>query len=272
MVYGVHLSKADCPTPDKADAALKHRYQSTVGAMIYAMNGTRPDIAYAVTKLSQFSSNPGVIHWQALKHLGRYLKGTQDYCITYRAVAQSSMPPLLGYCDSDWAENVDHRRSVTGYAFLLCHGAVSWQSRTQQTVATSSTQAEYMAATEATKEAMWWRMFFKAINKHNEGPTVICSDNQGSIALAKNPEHHRRTKHIDVQYHFVREQVAGKTVVFKFVPSIEMAADVLTKALPNPRHRLVVRMLGVDTLQSSLSGSVGVDRQPRLQSTNEVQR
>jgi hypothetical protein len=106
----------------------------------------------------------------------------------------------------------------------------------------------------------------------NNQRNVICFDNQGSIALAKNPEHHRRTKHIDVQYHFVREQVAGKTVVFKFVPSIEMAADVLTKALPNPRHRLVVKLLGVDTLQSSLSGSVGVDRQPRLQSTNEAQR
>ena len=120
-----------------------------------------------------------------------------------------------------------------------------------------------MAATEATKEAMSWRMFLSAIKKHNEGPTVLCSDNQGSIALSKNPQHHRRTKHIDVQYHFVREQVAGKTVVFKFVPSTDMAADVLTKALPKPRHGAVVRMLGVDTLQSSLSGSV--DSQPRLQ-------
>ena len=92
--------------------------------------------------------------------------------------------------------------------------------------------------------------------------TVLCSDSEGSIALSKNPERHRRTKHIDVQYHFVREQVAAETVVFKFVPSAEMAADVSTKALP-PRHDAMVRMLGVGTLQSILSGSV--DRQPRLQ-------
>jgi hypothetical protein len=165
-------------------------------------------------------------------------------------------------------EEAKHRYQSAVGAIIYAMSGIrpdSSHSPTQQTVATSSTQPEYMAATEATKEAMWWRMFFKAIKKHNEGPTVICSDNQGSIALSKNPEHHRRTKHIDVQYHFVREQVAGKTVVFKFVPSIEMAADVLTKALPNPRHRLVIKVLGVDTLQSSLSGSVDVDRQPRLQ-------
>jgi hypothetical protein len=89
------------------------------------MNGTRPDIAYAVTRLSQFSSNPGDVHWHALKHLGRYLKGTENYCITYRAGPQSTTPSLLGYCDSDWAENVDNRRSVTGYVFLLCQTAVS---------------------------------------------------------------------------------------------------------------------------------------------------
>jgi hypothetical protein len=180
-----------------------------------------------------------------LKHLCRYLESTKNYCITYRAGPPYSTPSLLGFCDSNWAENVDDRRSVIGYAFLLYQAAVSWQSRTQQIVATSSTQAEYMAATEATKEAMSWPDVPQSSKKHSESSTALFSDSQGSIALSKNPEHHRRTKHIDVQYHFVREQGAAKTVVFNFVPSADMAAHVLTKALRKPRHDAVVRMLGL---------------------------
>ena len=202
------LTKADSPAPGSAtDAAFVRLYQSAVGAIMYAMLGTRPDIAYAVTALSQFNSNPGQSHWSAVKHVLRYLCGTIDHKLTYGPVTAEDFTslslPLHGYSDSDWGSDSDDRRSVTGYVFMLGGAAVSWQARKQTTVALSSVEAEYMAATQATKEAMWWRSVLVELGHRIDGPTVIHSDSQGSIALSKNPEHHARSKHIDIRHHFV---------------------------------------------------------------------
>jgi hypothetical protein len=242
---GTRLSKRDCPPPDKQNETVTRQYQAAVGAITYAMIATRPDIAYAVTALSQFNSNPGPAHWKALKRLGRYLRGTINYSITYRAVPGKSLPSVLGYCDSDWGADVDDRRSISGWAFLLCGAAISWQAKKQPTVALSSVEAEYMASTQATKEAMWLRTFLSSIGQLTEGPTIIRCDSQGSIDMGKNPEYHARSKHIDIQHHFVREQVAAKTVQFVHVSSEAMAADVLTKPLPRPRHQQTITLLGV---------------------------
>jgi transposase InsO family protein len=260
------LTKADCPPPGSpTDAAFTRLYQSAVGAIMYAMLGTRPDIAYAVTALSQFNSNPGQPHWSAVKHVLRYLRGTIGYKLTYGPDAAvggftspkvgpltSSSLPLYGYSDSDWGSDPDDRRSVTGYVFMLGGGAVSWQARKQTTVALSSVEAEYMAATQATKEAMWWRSVLVELGHHVNGPTVIHSDSQGSIALTRNPQHHARSKHIDIRHHFVREQVAVGTVTLQYIPTEDMLADVLTKSIPRDKHARLVVAMGLHSSPSAV--------------------
>ena len=128
-------------------------YQSAVGSLMYAMLGTRPDISFAVGAVSQYSSNPGELHWRAVKRIFRYLKGTVGHSLEYKR----SDKIVHGYSDADWAGNIDNRRSTTGYAFLMNGGAVSWASKQQPTVALSTTEAEYMALAQATKEAVWIR-------------------------------------------------------------------------------------------------------------------
>jgi Reverse transcriptase (RNA-dependent DNA polymerase) len=250
---GAILSKDDCPTTDTADAAFIRRYQSAVGAIMYAMLGTRPDIAFAIMALSQFCSNPGLPHWTAVNHLLHYLAGTVDYQLTYASDRQQPLS-LFGFCDSDWASNQDDRRSVTGYVFMLGGGAVSWQAKKQTTVALSSVEAEYMAASQATKEALWWRMLLRELGTSATSATSLLSDSQGSIALSKNPEHHARSKHIAIRHHFVREQVAAGTIELRYISTDDMAADVLTKPLTHVKHRRLLPMLG---LHSALS-AVGV--------------
>ena len=148
---------------------------------MYAMLGTRPDIAFAVTALSQFS-NPGQLHWAAVKRVLRYLRGTAGYQLTYGAghggpsSDRTRSFDLHAYCDSDWGTNPDDRRSVTGYVFMLGRGAVSWQAQKQSAVALSSVEAEYMASTQAVKEAMWWRTFLLELGLPANGATTVRSD------------------------------------------------------------------------------------------------
>jgi hypothetical protein len=257
---GAVLSKDDCPEPATPDITFVRQYQSAVGAVMYAMLGTRPDIAYAVTALSQFCSNPGQPHWNSLRRVLQYLRGTTDYRLTYGPqsnAADSRMAQsltLYGYCDSDWASDKDDRRSVTGYAFILGGGTVSWQAKKQHTVALSSVEAEYMAASQAAKEALWLRALLRELGMHTSSPTTLCSDSQGSIALSKNPEHHARSKHIDIRHHFIREQVAAGSINLVYVPTEDMAADVLTKPLNRTKHFRMLDILGV----TSASSAVGV--------------
>ena len=151
---------------------------------MYAAMGTRPDILYSTTALSQFLQCPTRPHWVAVKRVLRYLKGTQHAQLVYQAPADGSDCPLAvhGYSDSDWGNDVSDRRSVTGWVFLLYGCAVSWQSRKQRSTALSSVEAEYMATAAATKEAVWWRRFLTELGLPPPGPTLIYSDSQGSIA------------------------------------------------------------------------------------------
>jgi hypothetical protein len=218
-------------------------YQSAIGSLMYAMLGTRPDIAYAVGAVSQYCSNPGRGHWTAVKRILRYLKGTMNFSLEYKGTNEQ----LIGYSDADWAGNIDDRRSTTGYVFLVADGAVSWNSRKQPTVALSTTEAEYMALAHATKEGVWIRRFLSEIGLGSpcQKPTPIYSDNQGSIALVKNPVNHARTKHIDIKHHFVREKTEGGQVQVIFCGTEEMVADVLTKGLSKERHQYLSRRMGL---------------------------
>ncbi|XP_068674749.1 uncharacterized protein [Montipora foliosa] len=192
------------------------------------MTCTRPDICWVVTKLSQFLVAPMKGHWIALKPVLRYLKGTLDFELCYRKCDDGLT--LIGYSDADWASSTDDRRSISGYCFSLNRAGphISWKSRKQPTVALSSCEAEYIALAAAVQEGMYLTQMVKDIGEVS-GPVLIFEDNQGTIALSKNPVNQRRSKHIDVRYHFVRSaQNAGK-IIIKYCPTAEMVADVMTK-------------------------------------------
>jgi hypothetical protein len=208
-------------------------YIDLVGSLMYAMVATRPHLTFAVGSLGKFSAAPRLQHWNAAKHVLHYVKATLDYGITF---GNKAMSDLHGYCDADWAGDVDTRRSATGYVFKIAGGAVSWSSKRQPTVALSTTEAEYMSATQATKEARWLRQLLQDLGQRQESATPIRCDSQGAIALIGNPVHHARTKHIDIQHHFVREQLAAGIVKFDYCPTEEMIADVLTKSVPRNVH------------------------------------
>ena len=242
MDTSVHLVKAD--EGFQASDHERTRYQSAVGSLMYAMMGTRADVAFAVSVISRFASNPDDSHWKACKRVFRYLRGSLEYNLTFSGPLQ----PLVGYTDADWAGDHDTRRSTSGFTFSLGSGVISWQSKRQPTVALSSCEAEYMGQTQATKEAIWLRKLLSQLDESYEEPaaTVIFGDNQGAIALAKNPEFHARTKHIDIQHHFVRERVASGEVTMRFVPTSDQIADGLTKALCRDKFETFRRALGLE--------------------------
>ena len=141
--------------------------------------------------------------------------------------------------------------------FFVGEGAISWNSKRQPTIALSTTEAEYMATTQAAKEAIWLRQLLADVGFTQDMASPIASDNQGSIALAKNPKHHSRTKHIDVQHHFIREKVEMEEIELRYCPTQEMVADVLTKALAKDRHETLTRAMGIVSFDTTQSGSVG---------------
>ena len=219
-------------------------YQSIIGSLMYAMVETRPGIAFAVGRLSQFNTNPTEQHLKAVKHVLRYLKGTLDLGITY-----GGNDSLLGYTDADWAGDLERRKSTGGYLFTLYGGAVSWSSKRQTTVALSSCEAEYMAQTQSSKEAISNNRLIKELDLDGSltanGPIKIRADNQGAIHLSKDPKYHSRTKHIDVQWHYVRDQVESGAVDFEYCPTDHMAADGLTKPLERVKFQRFVYMVGL---------------------------
>ena len=252
LSLGTFLSKKDSPpTPPAVPVTIKgHTYASVVGALMYAMMGTRPDLAYSVGYLSRFSSNPGLAHVTALKHVLRYLAGTSDYQLVYGTSQRNESSPsrpfqVYGYCDSDYAACVDDRLSVAGWVFLAAGGATSWQSQKQKSIALSTVEAEYMAACAACKEAVWQTAVWGQAGLSSDDPMVILSDSQGAMALAKNPEHHARSKHIDVRYHYVRRVVADGAVRLEYVASADQAADQLTKPLSKPQHDRCLAAMGI---------------------------
>lgn len=216
-------------TPDMgaplADAA---RYQQMVGKLIF-LTHTRVDICYAVSVVSRFMQCPQEPHAQAVKHVFRYLKGTSDLALCYRKGENND---LYGYTDADWAADAYDRKSTTGFVFFLGQSPITWNSRKQPTVALSSTESEYMAVTEGTKEVVWLRRLLGEIHIQNLlDSTPIYGDNQGSINLAHNPVYHGRTKHIEVRHHFIREKIVSGEVNLDYIPTTEQLADILTKPL-----------------------------------------
>ena len=224
-------------------------YQSMVGSLLYAAMATRPDIAQAVGAVSKFNSKPSEAHLTAVKRILRYLKGTVDLALKYRKVEDGS---LTGYSDADWGGDSDNRHSTTGNLFLMGGGAISWLSKKQAIVALSTSEAEYIALSSATQEAVWLRRLLTDLRVVKE-PVVLMEDNQGAIAIARNPIAHARTKHIDIRYHYIREAVHSGMIVLHYCPTSEMIADLLTKPLSKAlfeRLRLAMGM-GIPPVQSA---------------------
>ena len=211
------------------ESQITKKYQSLIGSLMYAMCGTRPDIAYGVSTLSRFNRNPSSEHYNAAIRILKYLEGTKNIGILYGSKESNA---ILGYSDAAYGDDKDSRQSTAGYAFLCWGGVIAWKSKLQKTVATSSTDSEYMALGQAVKEALWIKGLVSELGfKEGNATMTILSDSMGGIDLAKTTKHHDRTKHIDIRHHFLREHIENKNVELIHVKTEFMWADTLTKPL-----------------------------------------
>ncbi|KIO08044.1 hypothetical protein M404DRAFT_78898, partial [Pisolithus tinctorius Marx 270] len=241
MEPSTKLHSGQSPSTGAEFAAMKHiPYREAVGSLMYASLSTRPDISYAVTTVSCFSGNPGIPHWEAVRRIYRYLIGTKNLKLTYGGAPNA----LVGYADADGSMAED-RRAVSGYAFLIDGGAVSWSSKRQKIVSLSTTESEYVAATHAAKEALWLRSLIGELFGPLVEPTTLFSDNQSAIALTKDHQYHARTKHIDIRFHFIRWVVENGKIRLIYCPTADMITDTLTKALPSPKVKHFAFELGL---------------------------
>lgn len=241
MDPNTRLSSTQSPSTTEEFARMRDvPYHEAVGSLMYASLGTRPDITYAVQCVSRFASKPGLAHWDAVKRIFRYLKGTLDLWLTYGAQEKK----LIGYTDADGSMAED-RHAISGYAFLLHGGAVSWTTKRQEIISLSTTESEYVAITHASKEAIWLRSLISQIFSETLTPTTLFSDNQSAIALTKDHQYHARTKHIDIRFHFIRWIVENGSMSLVYCPTNDMLADSLTKALPSPKVKHFATELGL---------------------------
>jgi hypothetical protein len=218
-------------------------YANAVGSLMYAMVCTRPDISQAVGVVSRYMHDPGKGHWQAVKWILRYLRSTVDVGLVFEQ-DESLGRCIVGYCDSDYAGDLDKRRSTTGYLFTLAKAPVSWKSTLQSTVALSTTEAEYMAITEAVKEAIWLYGLLEDLGV-GQKQLVVYSDSQSAIHLAKNQVFHARTKHIDVRYHFVREILEEEEILLQKIHTAENPADMLTKVVTRAKFEHCLNLVNI---------------------------
>ncbi|XP_031271785.1 secreted RxLR effector protein 161-like [Pistacia vera] len=200
-------------------------YRSIIGALQY-LTLTRPDISYAVDKLSQFLQDPTELQWQAYKRILRYIKGTQLHGLLFRPTASLNVEC---YADADWGSNLDDRRSTSGFCVYLGPNFIQWSSRKQKVVALSSIKAEYRALVHTATEVAWLQSIFTELGLSFSSPPVIWCDNVSASALASNLVFHARTKHIEIDAHYIHDQVLAKKVVIQYVPSKLQISSILTK-------------------------------------------
>lgn len=247
MASNLTLSKHDgdpCSDP--------HLYRSIVGALQYATL-TRPDIAYSVNKVSQYMHSPTTSHWAAVKRILRYLKGSSHLGLS---ITPSSSLNLHAYCDADWAGCPDDRRSTSGYCIYLGSNLISWSSKKQPTVSRSSTEAEYRSLANTGAELIWVQYLLTELQVSlHSAPTLWC-DNIGATFLASNPMFHARTKHVELDYHFIRERIMSHQLQVQFICSKDQIADIMTKPLTTPRFLLLRPKLTVVDTPSACGGAV----------------
>uniref|UniRef100_A0A2N9FXA9 Integrase catalytic domain-containing protein n=1 Tax=Fagus sylvatica TaxID=28930 RepID=A0A2N9FXA9_FAGSY len=209
-----------------------HAYRSLVGALHY-LTFTRPDLSFAVHQVCQFMNAPTSIHLTAAKRILRYLQGTLDHGLHYTPGPTT----LSAFTDADWAGDPNDRRSTSGLLVFLGHNPITWSAKKQLTVSRSSTEAEYRALASASAEVCWLRVLLRDLGIFISAPPILWCDNVSALAIASNPVFHARTKHIEVDFHFIRERVLRKDLQVQFVSTADQLADIFTKGLSSPRFR-----------------------------------
>lgn len=224
-------------------------YKQIIGSLMY-ITTTRPDLQFSVSLLSRYMSRPTLMHLQAAKRVLRYLCGTMDFGIWYKRGGDGEM---LIYTDSDFAGDIDSRKSTSGYVFLIDNAAVAWSSKKQPIVTLSTTEAEYVAASSCACQAIWFNRILEELKYDVEGSTIILCDNTSTIKLSKNPVFHGRCKHIGVRFHFLRDLVNEGTLRLEHCGSQEQVADILTKPLKRETFENLRHKLGVGSVGDKLS-------------------
>jgi hypothetical protein len=245
LTSGTTLSRSQCPsTLEEQEKMQKTPYASAIGSIMYAMLCTRPDVAYGLSLTSRFQANPGLAHWIAVKNILKYLRRTKDSFLVYGGQDQLVID---GYVDASFQTDRDDSRSQSGYVFCLNGGAVIWKSSKQDTVADSTTEAEYIAASEAAKEAMWIKKFITELGvvPSIQSPIDLYCDNTGAIILSKEPRSSARTRHVLRKYHLIREIVSSGDIRLCKVASDLNIADPFTKQLPKGKHDEHTAALGL---------------------------
>jgi hypothetical protein len=250
MEPGVDLTP-DSPaiSPILLTSAEKTTYREMIGSLMYLSTMTRPDITFAVSTLSQYLDSPHTTHLEAVKRVFKYLAGTKHLRLTlggHHLASGSKTAGVMGFSDADWASHL-HRHSISGFAFFVGIGAVSWSAKKQPIITLSSTESEYVALTHATKDILWIHKLlseFSFLYNHSL-PTTLHCDNQGAIELSKNARFHARTKHIDVHFHFVRQAINKGHIKVKYIPTDDMVADIFTKSLARVKFSMFRELLNV---------------------------
>ena len=249
---GITLSNSDCPkTSEEREYMAKVPYASAVGSLMYAMLCTRPDICHAVGIVSRFQSNPGPNHWVAVKHIFKYLRRTRNYMLVYSG---EDLTPL-GYTDSDFQSCLDSRKSTSGSVFTLGGGSVVWRSVKQTCTSDSTMEAEYVAASDASKEAVWLRKFLMDLEvvPGVDKPLRLYCDNSAAIANTKEPRYQKMSKHIDRKYHVIRSFIEEGHVEICKIASEDNMADPFTKALPAKVFEKHVEAMGMRSMSHLLT-------------------
>lgn len=234
------------PNPKGNKGSKSNAYARLLRELQYIANATRPDITFAVNRLASSTANPTLEHEGALKRILCYLAGTKNLRITYSALPIHNNGGNLfqGYVDAAYS-NTEEARLTSGYVFTVGGGVITWMSWKQSMAALSTTKSESVALSKASHEVCWLRNLFTELGFPQPGPTMIHSDNNGSIAMAKNPQFHRQAKHIETKWHHIRDLVEDGIISNKSCRDPEQMVDILTKALPHPKHKRHVQEMGL---------------------------
>ena len=230
--------------PESEPTAGELPYRECVGAQLYLATCTRPDLAFAVSSHASYNAKPRRRAWKRVMQTNRYINATRACGIVFHGIQpESEKNRIRVYVDSDHAGDLRSRRSRTGYVVMMNGGPVSWSSRLQSHVALSSTEAEYYAITDAVQEALWLRSLLSELGFPQRDATAIYEDNKGARDLSKNPIYQKRTRHIEIKYHFVRSHIDSGIIRIVPVSSSEQLADFLTKPLGVMEVRRVMEVV-----------------------------
>ena len=246
MSHGIKLSKSQCPTTkDERECMDEIPYASAIGSIMYAMLYTRIDVSYALSMTSRFQSNPGECQCITVKNILKYLRRTKDIFLIYSG--QEGKLVISGYTDAGFQYDLYDFRSQSGFVFCLNGGAVSWRSSKQDIVADSTTEAQYIVASDAAKEAVWIKnfVFRLGVVPSITNPVDVYCDNNEAIAQAKETGSHQRSKHILRYFHLIHEIIERGDVKICRVHTNDNVADPLTKPLPQSKHDSHTRSIGI---------------------------